>query len=109
MNAQRIAVVTFATLVGAFSAHAHEIDPGGRIEIACPASHTVRAASISRAVEESHYWAAQAARQQMLTLARQACERGASVVTFVPPADQRYAPEEPQVVETAQRSDRDGA
>ncbi|HET7065122.1 MAG TPA: hypothetical protein VFI49_12680 [Rudaea sp.] len=107
MKVQRIAVVTFAALASAFSAQAHQIDPGGKIKVACPASDTVRMTTISRAVDDSHYWAAQATRKQMLALARQACERGAAVVTFVPPADQRYLPDEREVVETP-RSGRAG-
>lgn len=109
MKVQRIAVVTFAALASAVSAQAHQVDPGGKIEVACPASDTVRMASISRAVDESHYWAAQATRKQMLALARQACERGATVVTFVPPAEERYAPDGAEVADTAARASRIGA
>ena len=108
MKVQRIAVVTFAALVSAFSAHAHQIDPGGKIEVTCPASDTVRMATISRAVDDSHYWAAQATRRQMLALARQACERGATVVTFVPPEDERYMPDA-TVADTPARTNRVGA
>lgn len=108
MKTQRIAVVTFAALVSAFAAQAHQIDPGGKIEVACPASDSVRMAMISSALESSHYWAAQATRKQMLALARQACERGATMVTFVPPADQRYIPDEHEVADTAPRSGRAG-
>ena len=56
--------------------------------MAC-AGDGMRMAAISGAVESNHYWAPQNARRQMLSLARQACARGATVVTFVPPADQR--------------------
>ena len=109
MKAQRTAVVMFAALAGAVSAQAHQVDPGGKIEVTCPASDTVRMASISRAVDKSHYWANQTARKQMLALARQACERGATVVTFVPPAEERYAPADSGVADTAARSNRTGA
>src|SRR5512141_678285 len=109
MKAQRIAVAIFAALASAVSAQAHQVDPGGKIEVTCPASDIVRMASISRAVGESHYWANQTARKQMLTLARQACERGATVVTFVPPAEERYAPDDSEVADTAARTSRIGA
>lgn len=88
MNMQHLMGMLFAAIAGAVSAQAHEVDPGGKIEVAC-GSDMVRMSAISSAVENSHYWAPQTARRQMLSLARQACERGATVVTFVPPADQR--------------------
>jgi hypothetical protein len=75
-------------MASAASAPASEVDPGGMINVAC-AGDSVRMAAISSAVESNHYWAPQSARRQMLSLARQACARGATVVTFVPPADQR--------------------
>ncbi|HSE11360.1 MAG TPA: hypothetical protein VLB69_01885 [Rudaea sp.] len=109
MKARNLAVIAFAAFASAVSAQAHQVDPGGRIEVTCPASDTVRMASISRAVDESHYWAPRTTRKQMLSLARQACERGAASVTFVPPADQRYAPEDAEVADMAARTNRDGA
>ena len=89
MKAQHMVVIAFAVMTGAMSAHAREIDPGGKIEVAC-ASDSVRMAAVTRAVENSHYWAPQTARRRMLSLAQQACASGASAVTFVPPADQRF-------------------
>jgi hypothetical protein len=109
MKVQHIPVVMFVALASAFSAQAHQIDPGGKIEVACSEASTVRMAAISRAVEDSHYWASQATRRQMLELARQACARGATLVTFVPSADQRFAREDADVAETAARSNRVGA
>jgi hypothetical protein len=88
MKAQYLVAIALAAMASAISAPAHQSDPGGKIEVAC-ASDTVRMAAISSAVESSHYWAPQSARRQMLSLARQACARGATIVTFVPPADQR--------------------
>jgi hypothetical protein len=88
MKVQHRVVVAFAALAGATSAQAHEIDPGGRIKVTC-AGDPVRMAAIASAVKNSHFWASQAARRQMLSLTRQACEDGATVVTFVPPDDQR--------------------
>jgi hypothetical protein len=88
MKTQLLVVTALAAMASAISAPAHQIDPGGKIEVAC-ASDTVRMAAISSAVEKSHYWAPQTARRQMLSIARQACARGATVVSFVPPADQR--------------------
>ena len=88
MKTQHLVVIVFAAMAGAISAQAHEVDPGGKIEVTC-ASDTARMAAISSAVKNSHYWAPQTARRQMLSLAQQACARGATVVTFVPPADQR--------------------
>lgn len=89
MKTQHLVVIAFAAMAGAIPAQAHEVDPGGKIEVAC-ASDSVRMAAITSAVENSHYWAPQTARRRMLSLAQQACERGATVVTFVPPADQRF-------------------
>ncbi len=88
MRTQLMAVSALAALASAVSAPAHQIDPGGKIEVAC-ASDTARMSAISSAVEKSHYWAPQTARRRMLSIARQACAGGATVVTFVPPADQR--------------------
>ena len=88
MTVQHLMVIAFAAMAGTVSAQAHEVDPGGKIKVAC-ASDTVHMAAITSAVENSHYWAPQTARRRMLSLAQQACARGASVVTFVPPADQR--------------------
>lgn len=88
MKAQHLFVIAFAALAGAISAQAHEVDPGGKIKVACT-SDTVHMSAIGRAVKNSHYWASQTARRQMLSLTRQACEGGATVVTFVPPEDER--------------------
>lgn len=109
MKAQYLAFIAFTASASAVSVQAHQVDPGGKIEVTCPASDTVRMASVSRAVDKSHYWAPQSARKQMLALAQQACERGATVVTFVPPADQRYVPEDAEVADTAARTNRFGA
>ena len=89
VKVQHVVVVAFAAMAGAISTQAHEVDPGGKIEVAC-ASDSVRMAAISSAVRNSHYWAPQTARRQMLSLAQQACARGATVVSFVPPVDQRW-------------------
>jgi hypothetical protein len=89
VKAQHAVAIAFAVMAGATSAQASEIDPGGKIEVAC-ASDTVSMAAITSAVENSHYWAPQTARRQMLSLTQQACARGAKAVTFVPPADQRF-------------------
>lgn len=95
MKVQHLMVIAFAVMAGAASTQAHEIDPGGKIEVAC-ASDTVRMAAISSAVQNSHYWAPQTARRRMLSLAQQACERGAAAVAFVPPADQRFCQTPPK-------------
>jgi hypothetical protein len=108
MKAQRIAVVTLAALTSAFSAQAHQIDPGGKIEVACSEANTVRMATVARAVEDSHYWASQTTRRQMLELARQACAQGATVVTFVPPADERYIPDAAEVANAPPQNNRHG-
>jgi hypothetical protein len=78
-------------LAGSFAAHAHDIDPGGRIVLKCSATHAPRMADVARAVDDSHYWAPQGARREMLTLAREACAAGSQALAFVPPADQRYS------------------
>ena len=109
MKARYLACIASFALASAVCAQAHQIDPGGRIEVACPASGSVHMASISRAVDRSHYWAPQAARKQMLALARETCERGAASATFVPPADQRYLPQDAGVADTAARTNRVGA
>jgi len=87
MKTQYVVVIALAALAGAASAPAHEVDPDGKINVAC-ASDTVRMGAIRSAVESNHYWAPQSTRREMLTLAQQACARGATLVTFVPPADQ---------------------
>jgi hypothetical protein len=89
MKAQYRVVIALAALAGATAAQAHEVDPGGKIEVACT-SDSVRMAAITNAVDGSHYWAPQTARRRMLSLAQQACAKGATAVTFVPPADQRW-------------------
>lgn len=109
MKAQLLVVATLVGLAGTLSAQAHQIDPGGKIQVTCAQEGSVRMAAIASAVKNSHYWAPATARRQMLALARQACERGATVVTFVPPADQRYVPEDAEVVETAAPTHRVGA
>ena len=88
-----LACTGFVLLACAAPLSAHEFDPGGKIEVSCNAGHSVRMAEITRAVENSHYWATRRARREMLELARGACDGGASKVTFVPPDDQRYLPE----------------
>jgi hypothetical protein len=101
MKASRLAVITFSVLSSAFSAaQAHQIDPSGKIEVTCPAADTLRMAAIASATRHSRYWAPQSARKQMLALAQHACERGAMVVTFVPPTYQRQ-PDESPVARTA--------
>jgi hypothetical protein len=88
MRAQLLFVIAFATTAGAVSAQAREVGPGGNVEVACAADN-LQMAAITSAVESRHYWAPQSARRKMLSLAQQACARGARVVTFEPPADQR--------------------
>jgi hypothetical protein len=90
MKPQRLALVASVVLAGSISAQAHDFDPGGKIVLQCPATHAPRMADVARAVEDSHYWAPQDVRREMLALARQACAAGSQAVTFVPPADQRY-------------------
>lgn len=87
MKPQYLVVIALAALAGATSAPAHEIDPGGKIKVNCP-SDNVRMADINRGVQSSRYRATHSARHQMLSLAQQACARGATVVKFVPPADE---------------------
>lgn len=87
MQSLHLLVVAFASMGGAISVQG--TDPGGTIEVVC-ASDTVGMAAITDAVERSHYWAPQTARRRMLSLARQACDSGAVVATFVPPPDQRW-------------------
>lgn len=84
-------IFTALALSAAAAAQAHEFDPGGRIVVTCPATAAPRMADVARAIEESHYWAAQSTRREILQLTREACaSSGANSVTFVPPADQRY-------------------
>jgi hypothetical protein len=90
MKTWRYAIGAIVLLACTLDARAHEIDPGGRIEVNCAANSNVRMAEIARAVEISHYWAPQLARLEMLSLAREACAKGAKAVAFVPPDDQRY-------------------
>lgn len=84
-------LVTVATLCSAAFAQAHDYDPGGRIVVACAADHSPRMSEIASAVDNSHYWAAQGARREMLDIARQECAGDATRrVVFVPEPDQRY-------------------
>lgn len=90
MNLERILISSVLLAAGAV-AQAHEFDPGGRIVLTCSAERAPRMADVARAVGNSHYWAPQSARQEILARARRACDSGAGDVVFVPPADQRYA------------------
>jgi hypothetical protein len=90
MKTYRICIAALAMLAGAFSAQAHEYDPGGKIIVSCREGWTPHMADVSYAVERSHYWATPSARKEMLSLASQACASGSTGVTFVPPPDQRY-------------------
>ena len=85
MKAQWMVIFALTTLAGGFCAHAHALTPDSRdkIQVVCP-SGTLHIGAIARAVRNSHLLASQPARKQMLSLARQRCERGATVVTFVP-------------------------
>lgn len=86
----RLPIAALTMLAGTFSLQAHEFDPGGTIVVTCHAGGAARMADVARAIDESHYWAPQSTRREMLTLARQACASGSTVVTFVPPLDRRY-------------------
>jgi len=88
MKARHLVVIALAALAGAPSTQAREVDPGGKIVVTCR-SDTVHMAAIASAVKKNHFWATKTARIRMLSLAQQACARGATAVTFVPPADQR--------------------
>jgi len=88
MKTQYLAVVAMAIIACAVPARARALDPAEKVDVPC-ASDTVRMAAISRAMKDSHYWAPQTARRQMLSFAQQACSHGAKVVTFVPPDAQR--------------------
>jgi len=87
-NHQRL-IAALALLASAFSTQAHDINPGGKIIVACQAGRTPRLADIAHAVERSNYWATHGARREMLTLARQSCASGLAAVNFVPSPDQR--------------------
>jgi len=90
MKAQGMVVFALIAMAGGFCAHAHARPPDSRdkIQVACP-SGTLHIGAIALAVRNSHLWASQSARKQMLSLARQSCERGATVVTFVPADPER--------------------
>jgi len=83
-------IFALAATTGAFSAHApaHDLDSRDKIQVAC-ASTTLQIGAISRAVNQSRLWASIDARRQMLSLARQSCGHGATVVTFVPTDEER--------------------
>lgn len=102
MRNHRVYVTALALLASAFSAQAHQFDPGGKIVVTCQAESRARMADVARAVEDSHYWAPQNVRREMLTLARQSCASGSSTVTFVPPQDQRYGAAADSRVATSQ-------
>ena len=89
MKTQYLVAIAFAAMASASATHAaaHAVDSSGKIKVACP-SGNVRMATINRAVANSRYRATHPARRQMLSLAQQACAHGATVLTFVPPADE---------------------
>ena len=87
MKTQHLVAIALVAMASATSVAAHQVDPGGKIKVAC-SSDNVRMAAINRAVASSSYRATHSARRKMLSLAQQACARGVSVVTFVPPADE---------------------
>jgi hypothetical protein len=95
--------MALALLATAFSAHAHQFDPGGKIVVTCQVGSTARMADVAHAVDDSHYWAPQNVRREMLTLARLSCASGATAVTFVPPRDQRYGAAADRQVASSQR------
>jgi hypothetical protein len=90
MKTYRLCIAALALLVSAFSAQAHDFDPGGKINVTCREGWTPYMADIKHAIEYSHYWATPSARREMLERARQVCASGSTAVTFVPPPDQRY-------------------
>jgi len=92
LNKYQFSVVASTLLAGASAAAAHQFDPGGKITLACTTTHAPHMADVARAIEDSHYWASQNTRREILVLARQACADGvARRLTFVPPPDQRFA------------------
>ena len=88
MNAKTISIVLLlvASIGAAQSAVAQEVYPGRKIVVRCWDSGDVRVrmTQIADAVKDSHYWAPQAARREMLELARKACAKGVTRVVFVP-------------------------
>ena len=87
MNTRHL-LIAFACTAGTSWAQAHEFDSREKIQVAC-AQDPLYMGAIARAVNRSGLWASQGARRQMLSLARQSCERGARIVTFVPAAEER--------------------
>ena len=83
MKAQWTVAFALIAVTGGSCAHARAPDSRDKIQVACP-SGTLHIGAIALAVRNSHLVASQSARKQMLSLARQRCERGATVVTFVP-------------------------
>ena len=88
MKTQLFVVTAFVAMLAAFSTQAREFDPGEKIQVAC-AGDTMPMTAITGAVANSHRWASQTVRVQMLSRARRACARGATAVTFLPPEDER--------------------
>ena len=89
MKVQHKVFLALVTMASATCAQAHKLDSREKIQVAC-ASETLHIGAIARAVRKSRLWASQDARRQMLSLARQSCERGATLVTFVPPDAERF-------------------
>ncbi len=87
-NHQRF-IAALAMLSCAFSTQAQEVDPDGRIIVTCHAGRTPYMDDVTRAVENSRYFASHGALREMLALARQSCASGSTAVNFVPPPDQR--------------------
>ena len=89
MKTKYLVAIALAAVASASatSAAAHAVDSNGKITVTCP-SESVRMAAINRAVANSRYRATHPARRKMLSLAQQACARGAPGVIFVQPADE---------------------
>lgn len=94
MTSLRLSITILPFAIGAlacaaFNAKAHEIDAHGKIIVACPEEGApLRRAAISRAIENSRYWAGQATREHMFKLAKQACNSNLTAVRFIPQPDE---------------------
>jgi hypothetical protein len=92
MNAKSFAIAIAIAIVSAcaaIGAEAHEIDPGGKLELRCPQDQAPRRAQIARMLERSHYWAGQVTREHLYQLALGYCAAGYVGLRFVPTPEEQ--------------------
>ena len=88
MNAKSF-VIAIAFACAAIGVEAHEIDPGGRLELRCPQDQAPRRAQIAHMLQHSRYWAGQMTREHLYQIVLSYCADGYVGVRFVPTPDEQ--------------------